>query len=174
MSALENKQTPLSPLSSFYLEDGLEKLDATFAEVLAWDDETLEDKHTYIQWLFPLNVKSETVLFSPVLTQDEIGLFVTNKKIQQNINDAFSRMLDFYGFTLLSEKIEIDYNHQKEWLTPNNHNFLRLSRIMNSLKILGQGHKAQQLFDALKEIENEDPRGNLLKEPMVYWEGILS
>jgi hypothetical protein len=170
MIALENKQTPLS---SFYLEDGLGKLDVTLAEILAWDDETLEAKHTYIQWLFPLNVKSEVVLYSPVLTQDEIGLFVTNKKIQKNINDAFSRMLDFYGFKF-SETIEIDYEHPKEWLTPKNHNFLRLSRIMGSLRILGQGHKAQQLFDALKEIANEDPRGYLLEDSMGYWEDILS
>ena len=74
-------------------------------------------------------------------------------------------MLDFYGFTLLAAAdpargVTIVPSpsfavRSHAWLTPGNHNHLRISRILKSLCILGLQREAREWFAALQLVYGE-------------------
>ena len=46
------------PLVAFYRDGARDDEGRTLAEILAWDDDRLEEIHDFIQWLFPLPERS--------------------------------------------------------------------------------------------------------------------
>ena len=102
---------------------------------------SLAVKHNYIQWLFPLSKASGAVPGSPIMGKREAEMFRTDPELKRKLMIAFIRMLKFYGFVLgldiekhpTIEKAE-DFDERKvDWLTPQNHNYKRISRILESL-----------------------------------------
>jgi hypothetical protein len=91
--------------------------------VLAFDDEALERHHDFIQWLFPLSEKSAALPGSPVLSQADIAEIRGSAKAQWSLMQAAEAMADFYETTT-------------HWLVPTNHNHLRITRIIKSLRLL--------------------------------------
>jgi len=55
-----------------FLEGGFDFKNRSVREILAKDDDWLESTHDYIQWLFPLDVKSFSNRNAPVLMIDDI------------------------------------------------------------------------------------------------------
>ena len=61
-------------------------------------------------------------------------------EIIRNMRKSFERMLDFYGLEYTDGQVrETIYFKEslKRWCTPKNHNFLRITRILKSLKLFG-------------------------------------
>ena len=87
----------------------------------------------------------------------------------------FIRMLQFYGFTLIEtpEIIKCEYSsvfseRAKNWLTPNNHNFLRITRILISLRLLGLSEYAMAFYRILDELYSMIP--DIISEKTYkYW-----
>jgi hypothetical protein len=133
-------------------------------DILAFGDEELEYTHDYIQWLFPLAEPSRAVPGSPVITPAEITAFRKSAAARSTQVRALERMLRFYGleFTPGASPGQVrragNFAPRKEiWLTPGNHNLLRLTRIIKSLRLLGNEPHARALFDALRALYAEEP-----------------
>ena len=81
------------------------------------------------------------------------------------------RMLRFYGLEFCSEKIELAENfavRSSNWLTPGNHNHLRLTRILRSLRLLGLEPEAQALFRVLSQLYESHP-GRITFKTYEFW-----
>ena len=128
-------------------------------EVLAFDDTQIENVHTFIQWLFPLDGPSRAQPQSPVLAKGEAELIRQSNLAQQNLLLATERMLAFYRLN-------------KHWLSRFDHNHLRISRIIASLRLL-RGEFAAAMF--LREIETLVKKGGNLVNPESrnYWRRAL-
>ena len=62
------------------------------------------------------------------------------------------------------------------WLSPGNHNHLRITRILRSLSVLGLEAEARAFFDCLSEIyedEQNKPMPAISSETMLYWRGAI-
>lgn len=139
----------------------------TLDYVLGWDDGVLESEHSYIQWLFPLTEPSRAVRSSPLLEPQEIARFRDDPVLRQKVRRAFARMLGFYGFETISPGSAEDSPvvvpspglsfRLDEWLTPGNHNFLRITRILKSLVILGFSPEARAFLAALADLRGQHP-----------------
>jgi hypothetical protein len=72
-------------------------------------------------------------------------------------------MLAFYGFILNDAAPPAilrgpDFpKRAANWLSPGNHNHLRITRILRSLRLLGLNEHAQAFFGALQEVYKERP-----------------
>jgi hypothetical protein len=80
-------------------------------------------------------------------------------------------MLRFYGLEFHLEKIELAKNfavRSSNWLTPGNHNHLRLTRILRSLRLLGLESEAQALFRALSQLYESHP-GRITFRTYEFW-----
>ncbi|CAN9512504.1 unnamed protein product [Ophioblennius macclurei] len=108
------------------------------------DYENLERRHTFIQWLFPLQERGMNYQ-APPLTQNEVKEFCDNAQAKENLLRSYKLMLDFYGIKLYNEKtgeVKRADNFEKRFENMNNrtHNNLRITRILKCLGTLGYQH----------------------------------
>lgn len=125
----------MSQILDFLRGTGTDDKGRTLSEILGWSDEQLENSHDTIQWLFPLNVPSNYNSNAPVLSDEEIEIIKKDELIQKNIIKSYYRFVRFYN----------DF----DWVTPNNHNYLRLTRILKSLRLTGLYREQRYLKGAL-------------------------
>jgi Opioid growth factor receptor (OGFr) conserved region len=105
-------------------------------EVLAFTDEEAEAAHDYIQWLFPLPTRSRAQPGAPVLTQSEADAIRADPQALVNLGRAAERMLAFYRNT-------------DHWLAAQDHNHLRITRIISSLRLLAGAEAARRFHDRI-------------------------
>ncbi len=151
----------------------------TLDEILAWDDDRLEDVHDYIQWIFPTRRPSGVNPLAPLVTDDTIRAFAADSRLRDGVARAFARMLRFYGLRAHADRVEIDDARfparSRVWLTPGNHNHLRLTRIMESLSTLGEHAPALALQRCLREDICDGPgRGRVLPRTIEFWSRAVS
>ena len=127
----------------------------THADVLALNDRELERRHDFIQWLFPLAEPSGAVPGSPVLTPEDVARLRRSDTAQANLRQAAARMLAFYA-------------DSDAWLGGYDHNHLRITRIIKSLRLLS-GHEAADGFKHdIRELANA--RGGAINPTTLsYW-----
>ncbi len=92
-------------------------------QILNESDEFWERTHNCIQWLFPLNEASRSVRNSPVLTEDQIETIRKSEMAQDNIQRSVLRYKEFLAGTT-------------KWRSGYDHNHLRISRVIKSLRLL--------------------------------------
>lgn len=143
----------------------------TLQAILAWPDAELEAVHDFIQWLFPLPERSGANPDAPVLDADTIAAFRQSKELQDQLRQSFLRMLRFYGLEFDGETVRLIANffsRSATWLNPNNHNHLRLTRMLRSLHLLGLATESTALFQALSEIYSNHP-GRITQRTYQFW-----
>ncbi|XP_043108182.1 opioid growth factor receptor 2 [Puntigrus tetrazona] len=104
----------------------------------------LEDVHSYIQWLFPIQEPGVNWR-AHVLQKNEIKLFRKDKKAKKRLVKSYELMLDFYGIRMVDEstgEVERSDNWKDRFrnLNSHTHNSLRITRILKCLGILGLKH----------------------------------
>lgn len=150
----------MNPLIAFYTGSGTDAAGRTLDEVQRQNPAWLERTHDCIQWLFPLPEPSRFNPSAPALDPATIDLFRQDPAIQARLLRSFEVMLAFYGFEHdLSEPdvpdvwLADDFERRsRNWLTPNNHNYLRISRILRSLRLLGLEECSSAWFEALDHL----------------------
>ena len=173
----ETTNKPLEVIVAFYLNQRPNSSGRMIEDIWSWDYQKLEYTHDYIQWLFPLKQKSRFNLNAAVLNDDVIEAFRTNEHLRTRLEKSLKVMLSFYGLQcneLGSADIKItksdEYQQRKpDWVEPGNHNYLRITRILTSLSILGLKNYAQAFFNCLKQIYLEEGK-NIGSETYAYWD----
>jgi Opioid growth factor receptor (OGFr) conserved region len=147
-----------SVLLDFYSGVGTDDRGHYLKEMLQWLDAQLEEVHDYIQWMFPLAERSGFNIHAPILTVSEISEFRSNPELRKNLKASFVRILGFYGLILsgsrpLIVKRALHFGEaSRNWITPGNHNHLRITRILKSLLTLGLEEEALAFYDCLDDI----------------------
>lgn len=127
----------------------------TLEEIVGWDDARLEMVHDYIQWVFPLPERSGANPWAPVLDAATIATIRGNAEMQARLRAAFDRMLTFYGFAQEDGAVVEDSRigtASRNWLHAGNHNHLRVTRMLRSLRVLGLEREAATLWAALRAL----------------------
>lgn len=126
-----------------------------FDGILERSNDWLEKCHDYIQLIFPIDRCSSYNLFAPVITISEAEELGKDPVIQENMRKAVKRMMDFYTET--------------GWITRNNHNCLRISRILRSLRLFHLDAEADDFYDFITKIADEHS-GVINAKTRKYWE----
>lgn len=145
---------------NFYCGNGRDMYGRTFEEIISKSNVWMEFNHTFIQRLFPLDEPSGADETAPVLTEELVKKMRMNPKAIQRMKKAFTRMMKLYGFQVIygmaDNKIENVISHRKwhYWITFNNHNYKRISRILKSLRLMGLNEEAEKFFVVLENLYN--------------------
>ncbi|WP_396594112.1 opioid growth factor receptor-related protein [Brevundimonas sp. R86498] len=91
--------------------------------MLSMDDRALEQTHDFIQWLFPLQTRSGAQPDAPVLSDADVEAIRGSSLAEAALAAATDRMAIFY----------LRNGH---WLTTSDHNHLRITRMIKSLRLL--------------------------------------
>lgn len=151
-----SKEREMSAISilDFY-QGGRNDRGATLEDIWNWDDTQLEDRHDFIQWLFP-TIKGSNFNPTAAVTSDEtIAAFKADKALQDKMVRSLDVMLKFYGFNRTANGIEIGTNFKaraQNWLKSGDHNHLRISRILTSLRLHGLEDYSKSFFQVLKQV----------------------
>jgi hypothetical protein len=166
----------MSRLVDFYRGQATDAERRYLEDIWTWDDEELEFVHDYIQWLFPLPEPSGFNPDAPILTGDDIAAFAADPKLRANLAKSFERILRFFGLAVDGAGTVVEAGNFASriadvWEAPN-HNWLRITRILRSLTLLGLGSSAQALFARLKEFRDR-ARFPITPETFRYWQAAL-
>ncbi|MBN2975028.1 hypothetical protein BFW88_23685 [Pseudomonas fluorescens] len=157
--------------------DGMDHRQRTLAQALAWDDDALESTHDFIQWWFPLPDPSAYNSHSPVASLAEFDELANDERVRGGVECAMRRMLSFYGLrhyaSGLIEKSDDWDSRSQNWAYTQNHNDLRMTRILRSLCLLGHRAQAQRLFVILEEVIQQT-REPWEQVPLRFWREALS
>jgi hypothetical protein len=122
-------------------------------------DGELEAQHDWVQWLFPLATPSAAVPGSPVLTTSDIAAIGDDPRAIETLERASERLIRFYMST-------------DHWLSRYDHNHLRISRIIQSLRLLVSEDAAQRFYQAVLE-RNNAAGAPINQESLRYWRKAL-
>jgi opioid growth factor receptor-like protein len=164
------------PLLRFYRLEGADARSRTLPDIWSWDAARLEGVHDFIQWLFPLPEPSAFNPQAPILTEQAVEAFRADGHLRQRLLRSLTTMLGFYGLTLASgpggaPRIApaADFAaRSRDWLHAGNHNHLRLTRILGSLRLLGLEEHARALYACLAGIARDHPHA-VSAATLAYW-----
>lgn len=161
-------------LIAFYRGSEANNNGVTLDQILNWDDGQLEAVHNFIQWLFPLGTPSGPNPTAPVLNPGTIQIFRNDVMLKHQLLRSFRRMLAFYGLQLDDTTHAIarapNFNARASiWLTPGNHNFLRITRIIHSLGLLGLQEYSRSFLAIMQEIASNEGARIIDATTLGYW-----
>lgn len=160
----------MSQLIDFYRGAGTDSEGRTLAELWNYSDEELEAVHNFIQWLFPLRVPSRFNPDAPLLSDADIAAFRADPALRQNLNRSFEVFLAFLGLRCEESQVvkAADFDRRHVFDHPD-HNWLRITRVLTSTRLLGLEAQSRAFFDFLSSLRQGGGSG-INAETFGYWE----
>ena len=126
-------------------------------DIWSFSDEQIEHTHDYIQLLFPLNEQSSAVFHGYYLnTLSSIGAIKSNDLAKENILKSSKWFLGFL-------------ERNRHWRRRKDHNYLRITRIIKSLRLLVSDQEADFFYQSILEILNDEEKSKINHETLSYW-----
>ena len=124
----------------------------TYTGILAQTDAYLEEAHDWVQQIFPTDELSSVHKEAKRWVVDKViaAAIRNDAGCQANLRAAYQRIFSFY-------QLGGDLRRPLWWVTPDNHNFKRLARILRSLNLAGLHKEANELMERLTHIYNHIP-----------------
>lgn len=151
-----DQQGRLCPeLLAFYGdEEGRTASGYTLDAILGWPDEDWELQHDFVQWLFATDQESMFNPDAPVLDAATIARFRADPLLRHRLRRSFDRWLSFCGIIHIDAGLAFDRPNPDVWGRPN-HNWLRITRVLRSLNLLGLNNEARAFFALLTTIRSQ-------------------
>jgi len=132
----------------------------TIDYIIAQDNEWFEKTHDYIQWLFPLNETSMFNFAAPILTLEDVDTIKNSHNGIDNLIRATFRFVEFLNL----------YSDHPLWLSTNNHNYLRITRMLKCLNIFGLNYLGVIIYNRLHNIFTANIYNKKIScENLNYW-----
>lgn len=120
-------------------------------QILRWMDYSWEKRHDFIQWVFPTDQPSQFSKDAPLVTQEDIEAFASDRKLHYQLIHNYMRFIRFLKLDLWINMDGDPILRKQDWIQDGNHNLLRITRCLRSLNLLGCPGLAA---DFLKQLEN--------------------
>jgi hypothetical protein len=159
-----------SLIIKFYEKRATDNRGRSLDDMQHYNYKQLENKHDYIQWMFPLSEKSSANPSAPILTLEDTLYIRKSDVIKQNMLTSVRVMTDFLGFKKddTGNKYITISDRNKVWPNTMNHNFERITRMLKSLVLFYMRNEAELLFKYLEEVRNNDNQ-EIIGESFLYW-----
>ena len=110
-------------LVNFLNETGPDHQGRYLRDIWDFDDKAIEQTHDFIQWMFPLTEKSMSVPGVPTLSAADVEAIRASEVARANLEKSAQWYLGFL-------------QRNDHWIKPYDHNHLRITRVINSLRLL--------------------------------------
>ena len=127
-------------------------------DIWNFSDEDIEYTHDFIQLLFPLNEKSSAISNGIYLDSNEAILSIkANKLATENIVKSSKWFLSFLA-------------RNSHWKRQHDHNYLRITRIIKSLRLLVSDQEANKFYESFMQLVDENLKSKINSTTLTYWE----
>jgi hypothetical protein len=162
---------------AFYRHQGTDDKGRTLKQLWEFSNEQIEKSHDFIQWLFPLPEPSNHNLNAPILDNDTIDIFKRDRVLRKNLARSYVYFINFLGFRIKVENGQVEIARdelmfeiaKKVWLRPRSHNFLRITRVIRSTKLLGLANCSKALLKAMEELSESFDGCFIHPDTMAFW-----
>lgn len=122
-------------------------------DIWDFDDKAIEHTHDFIQWMFPLAEKSLSVPGVPTLSATDIEAVRTSEIARANLERSANWYLGFL-------------RRNNHWIKAYDHNHLRITRVIKSIRLLISEKDADMFksafYETLGSSENKiDPKAKM-------------
>ena len=144
-------------LTNFLSGSGTDHAGRTYQHILDQDDQWLEHTHDWVQWCFPLFEPSQSVMNAPVLkSMGEVKLIRQSAEAQETMRLGLVRFAEFL-------------RDNDQWLRYHDHNHLRITRVIKSVKTLMSDNQARDFYQYVVEQVNDRAGVQPSKVSTQYW-----
>jgi hypothetical protein len=162
----------MSRLVRFYRGQATDTQGRSLHQLLFLDDTAFEDIHDFIQWLFPLPEPSAFNSRAPLLTPQDKDTFRGDATLRTELERSFERFLTFLGLMrtaggTITEGPNFEVRKADVWSGPN-HNWLRISRVLRSLYLLGLEEQSKAFYTWL-EVQYRSKRFPIPQNTFGFW-----
>ncbi len=127
-------------------------------DIWNFSDEDIEHTHDFIQLLFPLNEKSESVFHGYYLNTNNVVINIkSNETAKNNIVKSSKWFLSFL-------------ERNSHWRRRQDHNYLRITRIIKSLRLLVSDEEADIFYKLFTELLDDGLKKKINPLTFFYWE----
>ncbi len=142
----------MSKIAEFFRGTGTDNTGRSLDDIIKMSNAALEIAHDWVQWAFPLQTLSNFNVDAPIPTADDLVLVKADPLIIDNYGRLCHRFLAFLGLKEVEGKIEPaeDFEERKKlvWVVFN-HNYLRITRFLESMRLFGQKDRSAALYACL-------------------------
>ena len=132
--------------------------DRFLIDIWNFSDEDIEHTHDFIQLLFPLNEKSEFVFHDYYLkTNSAVISIKSNDLAKNNIIKSSKWFLSFL-------------ERNSHWKRRHDHNYLRITRIIKSLRLLVSDQEANKFYKSFMLLIDENLKLKINPITLSFWE----
>ena len=132
----------------FLTHRGKDFKERTLQDIWSYSDTDIERRHDFIQVIFPLNKPSQAVSHGYYLdTQDLVNQIKTNKEAVTNISKSSQ-----WFFSFLERNMY--------WNTRHDHNQLRITRVIECLRLLVSDEEADNFYNNVLELIEDNNQVN--------------
>jgi len=159
-----------SGLLAFLRGTGTDYHGRRLQDILEWDFDQMERVHDYVQWVFPTDEASRHNARAPLLTLEMQQTICRDEELRAALRRSLRKFCAFLGL----EVLELDEGGERPravvrrgpdfdarapvcWQTRGrgNHNWLRLSRVLRCLRLVGLDDEAAALLACLESLHAE-------------------
>jgi hypothetical protein len=160
----------MSQLLDFYRLQAPDLEGRMLSDIWSWSDNELEQCHDFIQWMFPLDEPSSVNADAPLVTQEDQASFRSDFVLRNAYQRSLKRFLQFLGLGIAADGSvgrAINFDSKEAVWKYTNHNCLRITRLLKSLRLLGFESEAAAVWKCLK-VMHEDG-GFVSQNTFEYW-----
>jgi hypothetical protein len=160
----------MSRLTEFYRGQAPDNRGRMISDLWAFSDDRMEAVHDFIQWMFPLREPSQFNPAAPLLSDADIMEFRADPAMLESLRRSFERFLTFLGLRFEAGVVVegTDFARKDDvWRFPN-HNWLRITRVLASTRMLGLEPESRAFFEFLKALRGRFPA--IDPDTFGYWQ----
>lgn len=153
--------------------DIIESFLTEYDQMMGRSDHDWEARHDFIQYLFPNDEPSANLADAPVLTAKVREVWAGSSNLKLLHRNAFIRFLEHVGLRFDPQHGTIKVVNSGlvlMRLVQRNHNQWRITRVLRSMRLLGQQQLSNELYKVLLEIS--DSYGGVNTTTLDYWRGV--
>jgi len=148
----------MSQLLDFYRMLGPDSERRMLSDIWEWNNERLEECHDFIQWMFPLKEPSAFNAEAPLVTLEHQLAFRRESELQAAYRRSIAKFLAFLGLHLGADGFVTRGPNFDDrlavWRHPN-HNWLRITRMLKSMRLLGFDSEAAAVWTCLRALHED-------------------
>ena len=127
-------------------------------DIWNFSDEEIEHTHDFIQLLFPINEKSESAFHGYYLKTNSAVIDIKSSDLaKNNIVKSSKWFLNFL-------------ERNSHWRRRHDHNYLRITRIIKSLRLLVSDEEANKFYESFMQLIGESLKLRINSTTLHYWE----
>lgn len=143
-------------------------------EYLEASTETWESMHDMIQWAFPIEVPSDYNPFAPLFNRHLFSIDHSPERLRRSQRMLFRAYCRSIGILAINEddpnQMKFAFHLETNGYTfpPNNHQHLRITRVITSLRLFGQDEIAKSFADFMLQLARDYPE-RINNTTVDYW-----